>query len=116
MAKENRLWGAPRIRGELVKFGIKVATATIQKYMRSARPNRMPDPTWSVFLQNHAKDIWACHILPLIDLFFRPLYLFFVVELALSRVVHFSVTHHPSDAWVWQQLREVTRSDKPRGS
>jgi hypothetical protein len=31
MAADNRLWGAERIRGELLKFGIGVATSTIQK-------------------------------------------------------------------------------------
>src|SRR4030095_11098832 len=108
MARDNRLWGAPRIRGELLKLGIKVATATIQKYMRAARPDRAPSQTWPGFLKNHARDVWACDFLPVIDLFFRPLYLFFVVELASRRVVHFGVTRHPTDAWVAQQLREAT--------
>jgi putative transposase len=34
MARENRLWGAERIRGELLKLGIGVCKRTIQKYMR----------------------------------------------------------------------------------
>src|SRR6266446_1992495 len=34
MARENRLWGAERIRGELLKLGIRVCKRTIQKYMR----------------------------------------------------------------------------------
>jgi putative transposase len=33
----NRLWGAERIRGELLKFGVRVAQRTIQKYMRAVR-------------------------------------------------------------------------------
>ena len=33
MAKENGLWGAERIRGELLKLGIEVSKRTIQKYM-----------------------------------------------------------------------------------
>jgi hypothetical protein len=33
MAKENRLWGAERIRGELLKLGVRVSKRTIQKYM-----------------------------------------------------------------------------------
>jgi len=33
MTKHNRLWGAERIRGELLKLGIRVAKRTIQKYM-----------------------------------------------------------------------------------
>ena len=33
MAKDNRLWGAERIRGELLKLGLHVCKRTIQKYM-----------------------------------------------------------------------------------
>jgi putative transposase len=43
-----------------------------------------------------------------IDLLFRQLYLFFIVELGSRRVVHFGVTRHPTDAWVAHQLREAT--------
>jgi hypothetical protein len=31
LASENRLWGAERFRGELLKLGIRVAKRTIQK-------------------------------------------------------------------------------------
>ena len=31
MATKNRLWGAERIRGELLKLGIKVSKRTVQK-------------------------------------------------------------------------------------
>ena len=33
MANENLLWGAERIRGELLKLGIEVSKRSIQKYM-----------------------------------------------------------------------------------
>src|SRR6266700_785954 len=36
MAAKNRLWGAERIRGELLKLGIQVCKRTVQKYTRSA--------------------------------------------------------------------------------
>ncbi len=87
MATENVLWGAERIHGELLKLDIKVATATIQKYVRHVRPSRTPYQTWSVFLANHAKDVWACDFLPVIDLFFRQVYVFFIVDLASRRIV-----------------------------
>ena len=38
LAANNRLWGAERIQGELLKVGIKVAKRTVQRYMRLARP------------------------------------------------------------------------------
>ena len=40
MAANNRLWGAERIRGELLKLDIRVSKRTIQKYMRHVRPKR----------------------------------------------------------------------------
>jgi hypothetical protein len=33
MSTENQLWGAPCIRGELLKLGFSVAQATVAKYM-----------------------------------------------------------------------------------
>jgi putative transposase len=37
MAANNRLWGAERIRGELLKLDIQVSKRTIQKYMKQMR-------------------------------------------------------------------------------
>jgi len=65
------MWGAEGIHGELLKVDIKIATATIQKYMRLERPPRATCQTWSAFLNNHAKEIWTCDFLPVIDLFLR---------------------------------------------
>ncbi len=85
--------------------------------MRAARP---PQPrgsrqTWATFLRNHAHGTWACDFLPVVDLGFRSLFAFFVVELGSRRVVHLGVTRHPTDAWVAQQLREATPFDqRPR--
>lgn len=81
---------------------------TIQKYIARLHPAKPPSQTWSTFLKNHAKDTWACDFLPVIDVWFRPLYLFVIIELASRRVVHFGVTQSPTDAWVAQQLREAT--------
>ena len=44
MAEENRLWGAERIRGELLKLGIRVGKRTVQRHMRGVRPTRCPWP------------------------------------------------------------------------
>jgi hypothetical protein len=49
MASENLTWGAERIRGELLKLGIRVAKRTIQKYMRIVPPAHLPSQTWRTF-------------------------------------------------------------------
>src|SRR5215467_14198594 len=51
MSSANRLWGAPRIHGELLKLGIEVAQATVAKYM--VRQRKPPSQTWSAFLNTH---------------------------------------------------------------
>jgi transposase InsO family protein len=108
MARANPLWGAERIRGELLKLGIRVCKRTIQKYMRTVRSHQPRGQTWATFLHTRAAEIWACDFLQVTDLFFRPLFAFFLIELKSRKVIHVGVTRSPTDAWVAQQLREAT--------
>jgi putative transposase len=108
MARDNRLWGAERIRGELLKLGLRVCKRTIQKYMRQVRSTRPRGQNWATFLHNHAEQIWAYDFLPVTDLLFRSLFAFFIIELHSRKVIHVGVTRSPSDVWVAQQLREAT--------
>jgi len=108
MATKNRLWGAERIRGELLKLGMHVCKRTIQKYIRQVRAPQPKGQKWATFLRNHAAQIWACDFLQVTDLFFRPLFAFVIIELKSRRVIHMGVTRSPTDPWVAQQLREAT--------
>jgi putative transposase len=108
MAKDNQLWGAERIRGELLKLGLHVCKRTIQKYMRGVRTQQPRGQKWSTFLRTHAANIWTCDFLQVTDLFFRPLFAFFLIELKSRKVIHVGVSRSPTDAWVAQQLREST--------
>src|ERR1700741_962535 len=64
MSVENPPWGAPRIHGELLKLGFKVAQSNVAKYMVKRRAP--PSQGWRTFLRNHAPDIAA------MDLFVVP--------------------------------------------
>jgi putative transposase len=108
MTAKNRLWGAERMRGELLKLDIRVSKRTIQKYMKHVRPKRARGQTWKTFLRNHAAEVWACDFLQVTDLFFRPLFAFFIIELKSRKVIHVNVTRSPTDPWIAQQLREAT--------
>jgi putative transposase len=100
MAKENQLWGAERIRGEVLKLGIRVCKRTIQKYMRHVRTPQPGGQQWATFVHNHAAQIWACDFLQITDLFFRPLFAFFIIEHKSRKVIHVGVTRCPTDPWV----------------
>jgi hypothetical protein len=109
---------AKRIQGELLKLGIKVSKETIKKYMRRARKGLPPlkrSQTWATFLANHASETWACDFVQTYDLFFRTVFVYFIVELGSRKVVHYGVTRSPSDVWVAQQVREATPyAERPR--
>ena len=42
MSKENPMWGAPRIHGELLMLGIEVAESTVARYMTEAAGSTFP--------------------------------------------------------------------------
>ncbi|MFC1960684.1 integrase core domain-containing protein [Chloroflexota bacterium] len=111
MAVNNRTWRAGRIKGELLKLGIRLDKDTVKKYMNRARkglPPRNQSQTWATFMKNHAGEMWACDFLQTYDLFFRVVFVYFIIELGSRRVVHYGVTRHPSDFWVAQQVRQAT--------
>jgi putative transposase len=106
VAEENRTWGAERIRGELLKLGLRVSKSAIQKYIEEVRKSHPSSQNWATFLRNHARQIWACDFLQTYDIFFRTV--FVIIELGSRREVHFRVTRTPTDRWIAQQLREAT--------
>ena len=107
VAEENSTWGAERIRGELLKLGIIVAKRTIQRYARAVRPPAPPrGQKWHSFLRNHT--VWACDFLQTYDVWFRPIFAFFIIDINAKQVIHVGVTRGPSERWTAQQLRNAT--------
>jgi hypothetical protein len=50
IARENFLWGTPRIHGELLKLGFKVSHAPVSRCMPA--PGRRPTQSWRTFFCN----------------------------------------------------------------
>ena len=105
MSRENPLWGAPRIHGELLKLGIDAGETSVSKYMvRSRRP---PSQTWRTFLENHVQSLVSVDFFTVPTIRFQILYVFLVLAHERRRIVHFNVTTHPTAEWTAQQLREA---------
>ena len=49
MCRENPMWGASRIHGELLMLGFEVAQSTVSRYM--VRCRNPPSQTWKTFLR-----------------------------------------------------------------
>ena len=105
MSAENLLWGSPRIHGEFLKLGYKVAQSTVAKYM----PRRQAPPSqgWRTFLRNHAPDIAAIDLFVVPTIGFRVLYGLVIVNLARRRLVWVNVTAHPTAEWIARQITEA---------
>ncbi len=59
-------------------------------------------------LVNHMHQTWACDFLQLYDIWFQPIFAFFIIDLGSRKVVHVGVTRNPTTTWVAQQLRNAT--------
>jgi len=59
-------------------------------------------------LRNHADVTWCCDFVQTYDVFFRPVFAFFIVHLGSRRVVHVATTRSPTQRWTAQQLRNAT--------
>jgi hypothetical protein len=105
MSRENPLWGAPRIHGELLKLGIDIGETSVGKYM--VRHRKPPSQTWRTFLENHVKTMVSVRLLYCADDPVSVLYVFLVLAHDRRRIVHFNVTAHPTAEWTAQQLREA---------
>jgi len=106
MARDNPLWGAPRIHGELMKLGVNVSQATVAKYLgrRGAKP---PSQAWRTFLANHLRQLAAADFFVVPTATCRLLFVLVILAHERRRVVHIAVTDHPTAAWTAQQLREA---------
>ncbi len=105
MSLANPLWGAPRIHGELLKLGIEVSQATVGRYL-PWRP-KVPSSTWRGFLHNHLTDIAAIDMFVVATATFQLLYALIVLGHDRRRIIHFNVTHNPTQAWLAHQMTEA---------
>ncbi len=107
MALTNPRWGAPRIHGELLKLGIKLAQSTVENYIRLARRGRPSPQKWKTFLKNHVKELVAIDFLIVPTLRFKLLWVLVVLSHDRREILHFAVTKRPSASWTAQQLRNL---------
>jgi putative transposase len=110
MSRENSLWGAPRIHGELLKLGIDIGETSVGKYL--VRRRKPPSQTWRTFLENHVKTMVSVDFFTVPTIRFQVLYVFLVLAHERRRIVHFNVTAHPTAEWTAQQLREAFPFDQ----
>jgi hypothetical protein len=104
MNRENPLWGAPRIHGELLMLGIDIAESTVGRYMVRRRP---PSQGWKTFLRNHAAGLASLDLFVVRTIKFRLLYGLVILRHARRRLVKISVTANPTAQWIAGQVTDA---------
>src|SRR6266446_6521660 len=105
ISRENALWGAPRIHGELLKLGIEIAQSTVAKYI--VRRRRPPSQGWKTFLRNHAPDIAAIDLFVVPTIGFKLLYGLAIINLERRRLIWTNATTNPTAEWIARQITEA---------
>jgi putative transposase len=101
-----------RIRGELLKLGIRVSATTIATVLRGHGLGPAPrrGPTWREFLRQEAAGMLACDFLTVETIRLKTLYVLAWIELRTRRVHLGGATANPDSAWVTQQARNLIMS------
>jgi len=118
MGRENPRWGYLRIRGELLKLGVRVSATAIRTVLRREGLGPAPrrtGPSWGEFLRTQARGIMAFDFFTVETAWLRTLYVLFAIELGPRRVRILGVTRNPDSAWVTQQARNLAVGEHLRG-
>ena len=106
MATANK-WGAPRIHGELIKLGYEIDEMTVSNYMPKRPTPANTIKNWKRFLKNHSEFKYGTDFFTVPTVFFRNLYILFIIHHKSRRVIHVNVTFSPNALWSIQQFREA---------
>ena len=106
LKRENINWGCRRIHGELKKLNISVCKSKIAEIL--VQYGLDPSDyglTWSKFLKSHIESIFAMDFKIVTTIFGITYYVMFFISHKSRKIMHYSVTAHPTNRWIRQQLR-----------
>ncbi len=117
LGRENPRWGYQRIRGELLKLGMKVSATTIATVLRRSGLGPAPrrGPTWKEFLHQQAAGMLACDFFTVETIRLKTFYVLVWIELGTRRVRLGGATPNPDSAWVTQQARNLAMALQDEG-
>jgi hypothetical protein len=90
MCRDNPLWRAPRIHGELLKLAVDISETSVGKYI--VRRRNPPSQNWRTFFENHVETMVSVDFFTVPTIRFQVLYVFLVLAHDRRRIVHFNVS------------------------
>ena len=111
LTNENPRWGYVRIQGELLKLGYAISPTAIRNLLRRHRIPTSPHRSklsWRQFLRAQASSIVAADYFTVDIWNLKRIYVLFFMELGRRRILSFGVAANPNQAWVSQQVRNLS--------
>jgi hypothetical protein len=108
ISRDNPLWGAPRIHGELLKLGNRHHPVDCRQVHVTASQS----PLSRAFLRNHTAHIAGIDLFVVPTIGFKLLYGLVILCLERRRLVWTNVTANPTAEWIARQITDAFRWDE----
>jgi len=108
LAQENN-WGYGKIKGELLKLGIKLSLTTVGNILRDKgivpAPVRAGSIGWKKLMSHYREQLLACDFFQVETILLKTLTVFFFIDIGTRQVYLAGITDHPNGPWITQQAR-----------
>ena len=108
LALENN-WGYGKIKGELLKLGIKLSLTTVGNILRDKgivpAPVRAGSIGWKKLMSHYREQLLACDFFQVETIWLKTLTVFFFIDIGTRQVYLAGITDHPNGHWITQQAR-----------
>ena len=108
LAQEN-YWGYGKIKGELLKLGVKLSLTTIGNILRAKgilpAPVRAGSIGWKTLMSHYREQLLACDFFNVETIWLKTLTVFFFIDIGTRQVYLAGITDHPNGHWITQQAR-----------
>ncbi|QDK22408.1 integrase core domain-containing protein [Leptospira weilii] len=116
VAKENKIWGATKLHGLLLKLDHDICERTVSKYI----PKRPHSPkkrlSWKEFYSLHADSMVVSDTLSVYSSNFKKIFrVVFFLHVGSRQILHFDIHTNPTTNWMRKVLKFAVRKQIQAG-
>ncbi|UMQ56835.1 integrase core domain-containing protein [Leptospira interrogans] len=116
VAKENKIWGATKLHGLLLKLGHTICERTVSKYIPKPPPNTKKRISWKEFYNLHAEAMVVSDTFTVYSSNFKEIFrVIFFLHLGSRQILHFDIHTNPTTKWMRKVLKFAIRKQKQAG-
>ncbi|WP_032916373.1 integrase core domain-containing protein [Leptospira santarosai] len=117
VAKENKIWGATKLHGLLLKLGIfDISERTVSKYIPRPTPNPQKRLSWKQFYSLHSETMVVSDTFSVYSSNFKEIFrVVFFLHVGTRQILHFDIHTNPTTRWIRKVLKFAIRKQVQSG-